>query len=144
MRGIEMSDFVRIPEHPEYSISPLGQVRSERSGLVLSHDVRGRVRLRSGKRQVFCFVGDLMAMAGMFAAPTPAEVPAPAQDAQSAELERRLGLARRVNGHLLALVAQLRAEITSLAKAKGKKAKLCVSDDDPLLQPLNFDDELPL
>ena len=135
-----MSDFLRIPEHPDYSVSPQGVVRSERSGLVLSHDVRGRVRLRMGKRQVFCFVGDLMAMAGMFVAPAPME--GPADDPAKTELERRLGLARRVNGHLLALIRQLRAEVAALAKHKGKKAKPHVADDDPLLQPLNFDDEL--
>ncbi len=138
-----MSDFARIPEHPDYSVSPQGVVRSERSGLILSHDVRGRVRLRVGKRQVFCFVGDLMAMAGMFATPLQEAVPAEAlEDPEKAETERRLGLARRVNGHLLALIRQLRKEIAALEKTRGKKAKPHVADDDPLLQPINFDDEL--
>lgn len=137
-----MSGFVSIPDYPEYSISPQGQVRSERSGLILSHDSRGRVKLRAGKKYPSFFVGELLAMAGCFA-PAPMEAALPAEDPRADELERRLGLARRVNGHLLALVAQLRKEIAALESGKRKKAKLPSGlAEDPFLQPLNFD-ELP-
>ncbi len=136
-----MSDFIPIPDYPGYSISPQGQVRSERSGLILSHDARGRVKLRAGKKYPAFFVGELLAMAGCLVS-APAPVAAPAHDERVAKLEKSLDLARRANGHLLALVAQLRAEIAAPAKAKGKKAKRCVTDDDSVLQSLNFDDEL--
>ena len=145
-----MSDFTPIPDYPEYSISPLGQVRSERSGLILSHDARGRVKIRAGKKYPSFFVGELLAMAGCLSsspalehAPAPLEAQAPVEDPRTDELERRLGLARRVNAHLLALVAQLRKEIVTLESGKRKKAKLPSDlDEDPFLQPLNFD-ELP-
>lgn len=139
-----MSDFVPIFGCPGYGISPLGQVRSESSGLILSHDKRGRIKLRSGKKYSSFFVGELLARVDC-----PGQATIPAQDSRAvelenriAELEERLSLARRANGHLLALVANLRKEIANPGTSKGKKTKPIRLDDDLNLHSLNFD-ELP-
>lgn len=124
-----MDAFTQLPECPGYSVSARGRVRSERSGLILSHDARGRVRLRLGGRYPSYYVGELLAMAGLMSGGESGEGTVKAKGAPAGdgaceapeaapgcgdETARRLALARRANGHLLALVEGLRRRIALL------------------------------
>jgi hypothetical protein len=61
-----MSGFRAIPGYSGYSISPKGEVVSERGRgkVLLIHDVYGRVSLRSGARVGKHYIGDLLALTG--------------------------------------------------------------------------------
>lgn len=131
-----MNTFVRIPNFPDYSISPQGEVRAERSGLLLKHDSRGRVRFRAGNGRPLFHVGELLIMAGLMPSPVPlSDLKKAAGNPPSLEFlldaakdaPARLALARRANGHLLSLVKTLRTRIETLenavATAKSKKPR---------------------
>lgn len=109
-----MHDFIRIPDYPNYLINQLGEVRSERSGIILSHDDRGRVNLlddgKSSRGKRF-YIGELLAMVK---APAPQKAEAPDSKTALAGLEKKLGLARRANAHLLKLVKKQEQEIRVL------------------------------
>ena len=66
----------------------------------------------------------------------------PKSASQDAELERRLRWARKLNGHLLALIRKLRGIITDLESGKRTKASSLRLDEDIYLQPQTID-ELP-
>ena len=66
----------------------------------------------------------------------------PKSASQDAELERRLRWARKLNGHLLALIRKLRGIITDLESGKRTKVSSLRLDEDIYLQPQTID-ELP-
>lgn len=66
----------------------------------------------------------------------------PKSASQDAELERRLRWARKLNGHLLALIRKLRGIIADLESGKRTKASSLRLDEDIYLQPQTID-ELP-
>lgn len=150
LRRYGMNDFIPIPGHPDYSINPQGRVRSERSGLLLSHDGQGRVRLREGRKRPAFFVGELLALAGLTekkkAAVLRASPPKRESSGEAKTLAASLDKARRVNGHLLALVEKLRGQLAdqgtaasaSRQRKRGRKVPLSWESED--MAPLNFED----
>lgn len=128
-----MSAFIIIHGHPDYKIDPLGRVESRKSGLVLKHDKHGRVliRQRVGRPRYF-YVGELLVLAGLIAGEGAKKRPADAdaslktalhttQDtrAEAKGARESLAKARRINGHLIALVAKLRGRVAELESAGG-------------------------
>lgn len=121
-----MDSFVVIPEHPDYSISSRGEVRSKH-GNILSVNSRGQVSLRVDNKSRLFFLGDLLAMSGVLSS---GEYP------EKAELENRLRWARKVNGHLLALIEDLRkARPARPAPGKSRAARM----EEKFLEPLDFE-----
>ena len=66
----------------------------------------------------------------------------PKSASKDADLERRLRWARKLNGHLLALIRKLRGIITDLESGKRTRASSLRLDEDIYLQPQTID-ELP-
>lgn len=122
-----MSDFSAIAGHPGYSISLRGEVLSDRSGKLLDVDKRGRVKLYvAGKYKMF-FLAELFRLSGHMPGDTKAE---------KAELENRLRWARKVNGHLLALIEDLRkARPARPAPGKSRAVRM----EEKFLEPLDFE-----
>jgi hypothetical protein len=73
-------------------------------------------------------------------------LPVPWMDIEDADPARRLPLARRLNGHLMAAVEALTARIEDLEKAapKGKRGRKPGRPDFAAADPLDFFDELPV
>lgn len=119
----QAGEFLPIPQHPAYSVSRLGQVRSERSGILLSHDRQGRVTLRTGEKTLRFYVGELLEQAR----PAPVVLAAPAMSEEKLpegveELKERLRLARKANGHLIALVERFKSRLESLEGHRAPEA----------------------
>lgn len=112
-----LTGFSPLSEFPGYSVNALGQVRSEKSGILLAHDSRGRVGLQvDGKRRMF-FLGEL--------APVGVARPEARIAPENPDLERSLRLARKVNGLQLDFIKTLRrriAELEALQRAGRKRA----------------------
>ncbi len=84
--------FIPVPVYPGYSVNGKGQVQSP-SGSVLAVDRQGRVQVRVDGKTRRCFVGEMMTLAGV----------SREMAMEVTTLYFQLGLARRLNGHLLAL-----------------------------------------
>lgn len=115
-------DFLPIHNHPGYRISVRGEVLSEKSGAVLSVDKRGRVNIREGSRYVPIPLTELFRLSAHMSHVVPRDG-GEAQDKEKEELEKSLRHARKLNGHLLALVRRLQEEKNGETVEKRKKAK---------------------
>ncbi|MDR2891570.1 MAG: hypothetical protein LBV80_00565 [Deltaproteobacteria bacterium] len=142
-----MDEFVVIPRFPAYSVSPLGRVRSERSGILLCHDSMNRVAIRTDNKIVKFHVGELLAEAGFFevkretlaraeARASDAEVRVIMLEAEVSNLKATVSKGRKANALLLGIRDKLNAKIASLqadsatGPKRGRKAKNQTSDTD--------------
>lgn len=130
-----MSGYLPIPAHPAYSISALGQVRSERSGLILSHDMRGRVKIRSGKKYPSFFVGELLAMAGLMKKPN-GTAGEPAR--QAGEMTANTDAERAEQAEKAAAEAERRAlqaeRAAKEAKSRARQAEKAAAESEKRVQ----------
>ena len=102
-------DFFDIPAYPGYQISPRGEVRSPR-GFILSVASRGQVRIKVKGKIRLEYIGDLLAQAIQLRPHQDAGQTADDMPADYSELKERIRLARKLNGHLLALVRRRQPE----------------------------------
>jgi hypothetical protein len=131
-----MSDFMPIPDHPDYSISARGEVRSK-LGVRLRVDEFGRVSLRGpdGHRRKI-YLGDCLREAGFFVSAQDKEALARAEEALRDTL-KRLALAEDERDQALGNMAARNAEGSAKALVEAEEARKHLREAQRQIAELN-------